>query len=204
MRHLIKYENYQNINSSLIIVDVQKDFREYFTEMYLHELKKYCENFSKVYQIWDNHEEDINTDYLYKDNPKVPINNNLYNFPNQVDIIEKRYNYNITIDFYKKILDNNTYKGIKKDEESGNIKIGSTYETKKNTILVYIGNKHRWFHVGKKLINLFKKYKGQTIYLVGGGKNECLQDIYISAKSFGVNIIKDDKYIYSAKHCPIR
>ena len=40
MRIIKTFENY-NKSSVLVIVDVQKSFRKFFTEMYLHELKKY-------------------------------------------------------------------------------------------------------------------------------------------------------------------
>ena len=51
----------------LIIVDVQKSFSRFFTEMYLHRLKEYAGQFDDVYQIWDNHADGTDEDktYLY-------------------------------------------------------------------------------------------------------------------------------------------
>ena len=54
MTHIKKFENFE-YKEILIIVDVQKSFRKFFSEMYLNELKKYCQQFKEVYQIWDNH-----------------------------------------------------------------------------------------------------------------------------------------------------
>ena len=90
MEYIKKFENYNNQNSVLIVVDVQKSFRKYFNEKYLNELNKYCKNFNTVYQIWDNHIDgkNIDKDYLYDNDPDVPIHNDLYYFPNQKDLIE--------------------------------------------------------------------------------------------------------------------
>jgi hypothetical protein len=95
MKYIKTYENHNN--TTLIIVDVQKSFKKFFTEMYLNELKKYCQNFQNVYQIFDNHVDgkNVDKDYLYDDEPEIPIHDDLYHFPNQKDIIEKRYNYDV-------------------------------------------------------------------------------------------------------------
>ena len=76
-----KFEKFQN-ESILVIVDVQKSFKKFFSEMYLNELKKYCNNFTDVYQIFDNHVHGKNPDkdYLYDHNPGVPDHNDIYNF----------------------------------------------------------------------------------------------------------------------------
>ena len=50
MKFLKTFESYGN--ETLIIVDVQKSFKKFFSEMYLNELKKYCNNFQNVYQLW--------------------------------------------------------------------------------------------------------------------------------------------------------
>ena len=44
-------ENLESKNT-LIIIDVQKSFRKFFTEMYLNELNKHCQSFENVYQIF--------------------------------------------------------------------------------------------------------------------------------------------------------
>lgn len=204
LRYIKTNEGYNN--STLIIVDVQKSFRRFFSEMYLHELKKYCKTFSKVYQIFDNHVDgkDTDKDYLYDKNPDIPTHSDLYHFPNQVDIIEKRYQYDVDVDFYKKILNKDVYKEIKKKEDSKELKRGDFFNTTEGTIIVYIGNNHVWHHLSKKLYNLFIKLKGQEVIMIGGSDSECYLDIETSAKALGVKIKRDFKYIYSANNCPIK
>jgi hypothetical protein len=206
MRFIKLYDSYISGNDVLIIVDVQKSFRKYFTENYLNQLDKYCLNFKEVYQIWDNHVEGKNPDpdYLYDSNPPLPINNDLYKFNNQKDLIEKRYNYDVDVTFYKKILDNEIYKSIKKKEENSLLKTGDIFLTNKGTAIVYVGNNHNWFHIGKKLLKFLTKLKGRDIIIVGGSKSECLLDVEVSALSLGLNIRKNEKYIYSATYCPIK
>ena len=194
-----------------MIVDVQKSFRKFFSEMYIHELKKYCKEFKDVYQIWDNHsDEDADKDYLYSDNPIIPVNNDLYNFPNQRDLIEKRYNYDVDVDFYKKVLSNKVYKEVKEKEDNNTIKVGDYFPTKGGTYIVFIGNKHKWYHLPKKLYEIFLRFKEAQndglgeIVLVGGASGECLTDIEVAAKVFGVKLKINHKFLYSANHCPIR
>jgi hypothetical protein len=203
MQYLRLFENFQD--DILIIVDVQKSFRKFFTEMYLNELKKYCQDFSKVYQIFDNHVDgkNVDKDYLFDENPDIPVHSDLYNFPNQKEIIEKRYNYDVNVDFYKKVLDKETYDLIKSKEESKDLKKGDLFNTKEGTAIVYIGNNHKWFQIPKKLFNLFEELSGKNVTIVGGADSECLSDVFISAESMGVKIKRDWKFIYTATSCPI-
>lgn len=203
MQYLKLFENFQD--EVLLIVDVQKSFKKFFTEMYLHELKKYSGNFSEVYQIWDNHVDgkNVDKDYLFDENPDIPVHNDLYNFPNQKDIIEKRYNYDVDVDFYKDVLDKETYKDIKSKEDSNSLKKGELFETKEGTAIVYIGNNHKWFQIPKKLFELFKKLEGKKVTIVGGADSECLSDVFTAAESMGVDINRNWKYIWTATSCPI-
>lgn len=205
MRYIKAFENYDN-NSTLLVVDVQKSFRKFFTEMYLHELKKYCNHFTNVYQIWDNHIDgkNVDKDYLYDKNPEIPIHDDLYHFPNQKELIEKRYNYDVDANFYKKILDKKIYNQISEKENNNSLKKGNFFPTKEGTIIVYIGNNHKWFHVPIKLYELFTNLKGKEVIVVGGADSECLEDIVTTGESLGVNIKRNHKYIYSANHCPIK
>ena len=204
MKYLKTFESH-NIKTSLIIVDVQKSFSKFFTELYLNELKKHCNNFENVYQIWDNHVEgkNVDKDYLYHEEPEIPIHDDLYHFPNQKGLIEKRYNYDVNADFYKKILDKKVYNNIKEKENKNLLKKGEFFPTKEGTIIVYIGNNHKWFHLPKKLYEIFQKLKGENIEIVGGSDSECLEDIITTAESLGLNIKRNWKFIYSASHCPI-
>jgi len=212
MRYLKTFESYSNQNNILIIVDVQKSFKEFFTDKYVEEIKKYCNNFSKVYQIFDNHVDgdNVDKDYLYDDDHEVDYHKDLYNFPNEIDVIEKRYNYDVDADFYKNILDEQTYNRVKKLEKENKLKIGDYFETSEGTIIVYINNNHCWFHCPKKLYDIFKEIveaqddNKSEIIIIGGAKNECILDVEICAKSLGVKLTANNDYIYSATNCPIK
>lgn len=203
MRFIKTFESYNE--DTLIIVDVQKSFKKYFTEMYLNELKKYCKNFQNVYQLWDNHVDgkNVDKDYLYDDTPEIPIHDDLYHFPNQKELIEKRYNYDVDADFYKKILDKKVFQEISKKEEDKSLKKGDIFPTKEGTILTFINNNHVWFHVPKKLYDLLISLKGREVTIVGGADSECLEDVVTTAESLGVKIKRDYKFIYTAQSCPI-
>lgn len=204
MRYIKTFENHSD-ESILIVVDVQKSYSKFFTEMYLNELKKYCKKFENVYQIWDNHSigKNVDKDYLYEHDPEIPIHDDLYHLPNQKSLIEKRYNYDVDVDFYKKILDKKVYNEIKQKEENKTIKKGEVFKTNEGTAIVYIGNNHKWFHVPKKLYQVLIKLKGKEVEIIGGSDSECLDDIFTTAESLGVNIKRNWKFIYSATHCPI-
>lgn len=204
MKYIKLFESYGK--ETLIVVDVQKSFKEYFTDNYLNALNKYCNNFSNVYQIWDNHHQgkNVDKDYLYDEDPVIPMDKDLYTFPNQKDLIEKRYNYDVDADFYKKILDEDVYKTVKFKELNNTLKKGDFFHTNEGTIIVYIGNNHKWHHMSKKLYDLFLTLKGKEVIIVGGSNNECLLDIVVCGMAMGVKVIKNNKYIYSASNCPIK
>lgn len=206
MKYISLFENFKKVGETLFIIDVQKSFSKFFTDNYLRELKKYCNHFEEVYQIYDNHVEgkDVDTDYLYDIEPDGPKVDDIYSFPNQVNVIEKRYNYDVNVDFYKKILSDKVYKLMKEKEKKNEFKRGDFFKTKKGTILVYIGNNHVWYHCPKKLYSILKKYKGSEITMVGGADQECFLDVETTAKSLDVIVKRDFRFIYSAKHCPIK
>ena len=205
MNHIKLFEDFEN-DTILLVVDVQRSFRRFFTEMYLNELNKYCENFNYVYQIFDNHVDgkNVDKDYLYDETPVIPIHKDLYYFPNQKDIIEKRYNYDVDVDFYKKILSKEVYDKISKKEEFNSLVKGDIFPTKEGTYIVYIGNNHKWHHLSKKLYDLLSTLRGKTVTIVGGADSECLEDIYTAAVSLGVKIKRDWKFIYTSTSCPIQ
>jgi len=206
MRHLKIYEDFNKGNGILIIVDVQKSFKKFFTDNYITALNKYCQSFKDVYQIWDNHIDgkNVDKDYLYDENPDIPVHNDLYSFPNQRDMIEKRYNYDVDADFYKKILDEKVYNDIKQKEKNHLLNRGDFFKTTEDTYLIYIGNNHKWYHLPKKLQELFTNLKGKEVVMVGGSDQECYLDVETAAKTFGVKIRRDNNYIYSATFCPIK
>ena len=205
MKHLKIYDNFQN-KQTLIIVDVQKSFKKFFTDNYLKELNKYCLEFDKVYQIFDNHVDGKNPDkdYLYDSDPDIENKKDLYKFNNQVDLIEKRYNYDVDADFYKKILDEKVYNDIKQKEKAKSLKRGDYFPTTEGTIIVYIANNHQWFHIPKKLYDIFLTLKGKEVIIVGGSDQECYLDVEVSGRVLGVNVKRNKDYIYSASFCPIK
>jgi hypothetical protein len=214
MRYLKTFESLNN-KDILIIVDVQNSFHDFFTTNYVSELKKYCNKFNRVYQIWDNHHlgQNVDKDYLYDENPEIPVHEDLYHFPNQKDLIEKRYNYDVNADFYKKVLDNDVYEEVKKKEENNELKQGDHFLTNEGTIIVFVGNNHRWYHMPKKLHDLFVEITEAqnedlsevgNVFIVGGADGECLDDVEVAAEIMGVQIKRNPKYIYSASHCPIK
>ena len=206
MRHLKIYEDFNKGNGILIIVDVQKSFKKFFTDNYLKELNKYCLNFDKVYQIFDNHVDGKNPDkdYLYDEDPDIENKTDLYRFNNQVDLIEKRYNYDVDADFYKKILDEKVYDDIKQKEKDKSLKRGDCFPTTEGTLIVYIANNHQWFHIPKKLYDIFLTLKGKDVTIVGGSDQECYLDVEVSGSILGVNVKRNNNYIYSASFCPIK
>lgn len=211
MRYLKTFESHST-KDILIIVDVQKSFKKFFTDNYIKELKKYCNKFNKVYQIWDNHHlgKNVDKDYLYDENPDDESTNDLYEFPNQFDLIEKRYNYDVNVDFYKPVLDDDVYREIKRKEDSGELVRGDFFHTNEGTIIVYISNNHVWFHCPKTIYDLFMEITEaqvedrSSVVIVGGADNECILDVEVTAKALGVDFRSDDKYIYSATNCPIK
>ena len=54
-----------------------------------------------------------------------------------------------------------------------------------------------------QVVTPWYELKGKNVIIVGGSDSECLQDIYITAQSMGVNIKRNWKYIYTASSCPI-
>ena len=216
MRYLKTFESHSS-KDILIVVDVQKSFKKFFNEVYLHELKKYCNEFSKVYQIWDNHVDgkNVDKDYLYDEDPEIPVHKDLYHFPNQTDLIEKRYNYDVDADFYKKVLTPETYKEVSDKEDANELKRGDFFPTNEGTLIVYVGNNHKWYHMPKKLHELFTEVaeaqsmneglsEVRDVILVGGADGECLTDVETAAEAMCVKLRLNHKYIYSASHCPIK
>jgi hypothetical protein len=142
------------------------------------------------------------------------MNGDLYDFPNQSDLIEKRYNYDVDADFFRKILDKSLYDEIKSKEEEGSLVKGDSFPTKEGTLIIYIGNNHKWYHMPKKLHDLFgeisqaqsvnESLSVEDVILVGGADRECLDDVEVAAKVMGVRLNRNANFIYSATSCPIK
>jgi hypothetical protein len=204
-------EKKQDKTKELVIVDVQEDFKKYFNDKYLEELNKYCYQFGRVFNIWDS----INSEDHYV-------------FPSQAQQFEKQYGGELQesdIDYYfaPHIVDE--VKSEWKTKKSGWHK-----ETTSGDCWLYVNGSHEWFYINKDMLNWVKGLAktNREVTLVGGAgnangdhdgskhpivqdennidvkaiiKSECLYDIYIMLKTFGVNVITNDLYIYSAKGC---
>ena len=76
---ILKENQVNNINHNdgiLVIVDVQKIFGKYIPNDFEKKLANYCEEFDKVYQIWDSNK----------------IKHHSYNFPTRHDgIVQGKY-----------------------------------------------------------------------------------------------------------------
>lgn len=192
---IIKFSNYiresaqaqesQNLDDNdgiLIIVDVQNEFDDFIPKNFEKNIMKYCNDFPEgedgagVYQIWDSNK----------------AQNYSWTFPNTVLTIKKNYGLN----FNKKI------KKIarKLQKKYGNIEEGQKFKLKdSDTYLVKIDNNHKWFYVNPELVDLYAKLDGKKVVVIGGANFECLKDVYISMKSFGIFPTYNHNYIYSAE-----
>ena len=81
-----------------------------------------------------------------------------------------------------------------------NAKEGQSFKlNNENAYIVRVKNNHKWFYVNEELYNLYLKLKGKIVVIVGGASKECLSDLFVSMKSFGINPIYNQEYIYSAQ-----
>lgn len=188
----------------LIIVDVQTAFNKFMPNNYIQNLFKYCETGNNggafdVYQIWDSNR---------STKPS-------YTFPNQKGAYEKKFGikkyYSIKnpdgtpkfangfFDWINVVFEPDVAKQINDISAKNALVEGNSFKMKDGGYLVYIGNNHKWFFVNAKLCELFTSLKGKNVVIVGGAANECLKDVFISAKSFGIIPTYNDTHIYSVK-----
>lgn len=185
-----KFEALDQKSKALIIVDVQEAFSKYIHDDYLDALFKYCENFERVYQIFDNRDQDAQS----------------WDFPNQYNYCSKEYgpkplaewdNDDLSEVFHEIDLERN--KALIADPTKGDFLVD-----KKNCIWLYVGNNHIWFKMEPELANMLtdlKIYDAEPI-IVGGASEECLEDIIVACKYLGLRPQLEYKYIYSSTFCP--
>jgi len=168
-------ENINDNDDILVIVDVQKSFGKYIPNDFEKKLANYCQEFKQVYQIWDSNKVDKES----------------YNFPNQVKSIRKNYGTKFSNDIVN----------LSKQLEQNNpeVKEGDKFKVGDRQYMVKIDNNHKWFYVNQDLYDLYKELNGFSVVIVGGASEECLEDVYVSMESFGVNAIYNHEYIYSAQ-----
>lgn len=175
-----KYTEYIKENKNggiLMIVDVQKEFADFIPNGYVDSLINYCKQYDTVYQIWDTN-----------DGQNKPS----YKFPNQkLSVIKK---------FGTKFSDELEETVEKLNKKYPNSKEGDIFEFDDiDSYVVRVKNNHGWFYVPKNMAKLFISLKGKNVIVCGGAKNECLQDVYESMKSFGILVKYDYRFVYSAK-----
>lgn len=168
----------------LVIVDVQEGYKKFFGEAYLEALEEFCEDYSRVFQIYDS----INVNYAD------------YTFPNQVLTIEKQYGGELSVEDVEYYFTEPMRDTILQKFEQGFYE-RDLLETINGDYWVYIDGKHEWFYCSSELADLFKKFVAQSrkIILVGGAAEECLKDVFVTMKAFGVNVEYNLDLVYSAK-----
>lgn len=173
----------------LVIVDVQQGFKKFFGEPYLLALQEYCEDFNRVFQIYDTNKID-HPDYI---------------FPNQTMEIPKKYGGKLDVDQIDYLFTEPMRDYVR--AKMNNLQERDMFETINGDYYVYVDAGHEWFICSKEMANLFKDFKknDRKIMLVGGAggsrknpKGECLRDIYITMKAFELNVRYDLDYVYSA------
>lgn len=185
-------KNFEAVDNStaLIIVDVQESFSKYINDEYLDVLVKYCENFDRVYQIYDTHDQEEPT----------------WQFPNQYSICGKKYikkplgewsDKELKIEFHAIDLERN--KKLIADPVKDDYLI-----SKDNAVWLYVGNEHKWFKMETVLQDMLKDLKSFNLepVIVGGSDGACYSDILIACKYVGLKTTSDYKYIYSSTFCP--
>jgi len=187
-------ESNEILGNILIIVDVQEQFSKFMykptPEKYVNAIKNYAKNFKEVYQIWDGHN--------YVDGKIQKINNPSYNFGEKMNF---RKVYGTSASEKVKKLGEQTL-NYKPDTKEGDLfKVNDDFKLDEQgeSYIVRIENNHKWFYINKELANFFKTLKGKNVVIVGGADGECLHDIEVAMKSFGINQTPNQKYIYSSK-----
>lgn len=181
LNNILSFSQYVNENfglkehdNILFIVDVQKEFGDFINNELVKDLFEYCNEFSDVYQIWD-----ANT-----------AKSETFTFPNQKQTIKKRYG--------KSFLDSNILSKLNDmldSKKEGEIVILDNFDGQ----FVRVDNNHEWFLITKDLIDLLNKLKGKKVVLTGGASEECILDVLVACKSFGINVSQNHKYIYGAE-----
>jgi len=168
----------------LLIVDVQKPFKEFFPCEYLKKLKWYAGQFETVYQIWDETEAEAPS----------------YQFHNEVQTIVKQYGGDVDESDMENMTDESAVI-FKQEEYDYNTK----FDLKDGGAIYYIGNGgegpgHEWFRVSKEYIEFLNELKrlNAEIILVGGGKFECIYDVEISLLDADITFNYNDQLVYNA------
>lgn len=169
--------------ADLIVVDVQDNFSQYFSDRFVELLFDYCRTFQRVFQVWDGHE---------AEHPS-------HEFPGQTKTYEKHYGLDLDASDFEDYFMPDVEAQVKSDMSAGPLTPGKMYPEKRGAKIVYVGNKHEWFMCPKGLSELFSAMhrSGRKVVLVGGAYGECLEDVYQAAKAHGVDASINEQYTYS-------
>lgn len=178
------YEYLQNKNQVLVAVDVQKTF---VNQKFINKVIEYAKEFTEVYQIYFGDEFGIyDTGLNYEPNVKLPNEVgawtkglNFYDYSTSKIIWNEETQDKLDYDDYEvgyilELPDGSNFKGMKMVKISDN----------------------KWFLLTSSLQELYNLLKNKSIILVGGGVSECLDDVYISMKSYGLDVKINDEYTY--------
>jgi len=172
----------KNAGIDIVICDVQELFHKFFGDEYLEKLIEYCEDYKRVFQIWDDTSSDAPD----------------YDFPNQVGTYSKSYGGELMADDVESCFPEPMWQTVFDKLDAGPNR-GDMFDTIHGYTYVYVDGSHQWFICSKELLSLFKSMKTQErqVILVGGAENECIEDIYVTMQAVGVNVEYDTQYVYS-------
>lgn len=179
------------IGDILVIVDVQKEFEKFIPKGYIDNLNEYASEFETVYQIWDGH--------VYDGDQVQKIKGPSYKFNNEKDSFRKVYGTSASKKVSRLGEQALNYKKDVKEGDMFHVNNDFKLDAKGENYIIRIENNHKWFYVNKELAIFFKSLKGKDVIIVGGADGECLEDVIVAMKSFGVRPKRNDTYIYSAE-----
>ena len=172
-----------NNNDILVIVDVQQEFSKHIPQGFVSKLQDYAKEFKQIYQIYDTN--------------RIPLKP-LYSFKNSSEQVCE----NIPKRFGHKWFDDGLLKYIEKVKQQKDFGPGKLFKVGDTETYIIYNDKHnhKWFFVNNELVMLIRRLIGKNVILVGGADMECLEDVYITFKRFGINPVYNHEYIYSAKN----
>jgi len=156
-------------NSTLVVVDVQKDFSNFFTEEYLESLESYVSQFPRVIVVVDDNSGDTDIPYFLKNCA--------------TDVLYKSYG-GFEQEYIEELMEDGEIEIIKEDE---------VYKYGEN--LIVPGNVHENFLVPSDMVAVFKEL--QQVTIVGGADQECLDDVENALQHLNVEVKRNNNLIYS-------
>lgn len=172
---------------TLLIVDVQEPFAKWWEKNdkpdFVDDLVEYCNEFDQVYQIWDS----------------IDASKPSYEFPNQVQSVEKQYGGEVDRVDAIRYFDRDTAKKVE-GAMSGETRSEDIFYTESGDALVHVNGSHEWMWLSEEMIELFNRLRstGGQITLVGGAEGECLYDIEVCLSHFDVDYVVNHKFTYHA------